>query len=350
MAPIHTSITVPRLQPLADLDEAVTWAMVESSPDGMLLADEHGVLVLVNTQIEALFGYDRGELLGLPVEKLIPERHRMAHTAYRTRYAMAPRPRAMGGELALKGRRQDGSEFPVEVSLSPITTEQGLRVVATVRDITDRLAIDDVVRRNQSRLRLLHDRERLARDMHDTVIQRIFAAGMGLQAVVGSIGDPHVALRVSDTVDELDRTIADLRVAIFRLTSVTTATVTEQIHEIIDHATEHLACTPTIDIDGDADSIQPELTEQLLPALTEALSNVARHARAATIAISVQVQHETISLTVADDGVGMAPGGRRGHGLDNLYSRAREVGGTITIDSRLGHGTTIVWVTPRRRV
>ncbi len=349
MAPIHTSLITSRLQPLADLDEAVTWAMVESSPDGMLLADEHGVLVLVNTQIEALFGYDRGELLGLPVEKLIPERHRGAHTAHRNRYAVAPRPRAMGSELALKGRRRDGSEFPVEVSLSPITTEQGLRVVATVRDITDRLAIDDVVRRNESRLRVLHDRERLARDMHDTVIQRLFAAGMGLQAVVGSIGDPHVAQRVSDTVDELDRTIADLRVAIFKLTKATTATVTDQIDEIIDHAAEHLGCTPTVDIDGDADSIQPELTEQLIPALTEALSNVARHARATVVAISLRIDHETIALTVADDGVGMAPDGRRGHGLDNLYSRAREVGGTVTIDSRPDCGTTLTWVTPRQR-
>ncbi len=347
MASIHTSITVPRLQPLADLDEAVTWAMVESSPDGMLLADEHGVLVLVNTQIETLFGYDRGELLGLPIERLIPERHRGAHTLHRTRYAFAPRPRAMGSELPLKGRRQDGTEFPVEVSLSPITTEQGLRVVATVRDITDRLAVDDVLRRNESRLRILHDRERLARDMHDTVIQRLFAAGMGLQAVVGSIADPHVAQRVSDTVDELDRTIADLRVAIFKLTNVTTATVAQQIEAIIDHAADHLGCTPTVDIDGDADSIHPELTEQLIPALTEALSNVARHARATTVDISLRVDQQVIALTVSDNGVGIAPDGRRGHGLDNLSSRAREVGGTITIDSRPGCGTTLTWVTPR---
>ncbi|MEP1123141.1 MAG: PAS domain S-box protein [Ilumatobacter sp.] len=289
MAPSHTSITDPRLQPLADLDEAVTWAMVESSPDGMLLADEHGVLLLVNTQIETLFGYDRGELLGLTVEKLITERHRSAHMAHRTRYADAPRPRAMGSELALQGRRRDGTEFAVEVSLSPITTDRGLRVVATVRDITERLAVDDALQRNESRLRILHDRERLARDMHDTVIQRLFGAGMGLQAVVGSITDPHVAQRVSDTVDELDRTISDLRVAIFELTKVTTATVTEQIQEIVDHSADHLACTPSIDTDGDVDSIRPEHTEQLLPVLTEALSNVARHARATVVVISLRV-------------------------------------------------------------
>jgi len=463
----------PQLQPLADLDEAVTWAMVESSPDGMLLANEHGVLMLVNEQIETLFGYDRGELLGLAVETLLPERHRNTHTAHRTRYRAAARPRAMGGDLALMGRRRNGTEFPVEVSLSPITTTHGLRVVATVRDITERVAVlshghavlemidathDGVfmfdaetltftyvnhgaevqlgytgeelltmsplhitpdfdeagfrvllepllsgeleshtfttvhrrrdgldvpveitldypptvdprhrrvvvalvrditarlateagLRRDESRLRVLQDRERLARDMHDIVIQRLFAAGMGLQAVVGSITDAHVERRVSDTVDELDRTIADLRVAIFELTNVSASTVAEQIDEVIEHAAVHLALAPTIVIVGDVDSIPAELCEHLVPALTEALSNVARHAHAATVAIALRIDSETISLTVTDDGVGIGSTGARGNGLDNLAARAHQVGGTISIDSHANQGTTLAWTTPRR--
>jgi len=336
----------PQLQPLADLDEAVTWAMVESSPDGMLLANEHGVLMLVNEQIETLFGYDRGELLGLAVETLLPERHRNTHTAHRTMYRAAARPRAMGGDLALMGRRRNGTEFPVEVSLSPITTTQGLRVVATVRDITTRLATEAGLRRNESRLRVLQDRERLARDMHDIVIQRLFAAGMGLQAVIGSITDAQVEQRVSDTVDELDRTIADLRVAIFELTNVSTSTVAEQLGEVIEHAAVHLAFAPTIVIDGDVDSIPAELCEHLVPALTEALSNVARHAHAATVTIALRIDSETISLTVTDDGVGIGSTGARGNGLDNLAARAHQVGGTISIDSLPDTGTTLTWTTP----
>jgi len=336
----------PQLQPLADLDEAVTWAMVESSPDGMLLANEHGVLMLVNEQIETSFGYDRGELLGLAVETLLPERHRNTHTAHRTRYRAAARPRAMGGDLALMGRRRNGTEFPVEVSLSRITTTQGLRVVATVRDITTRLATEAGLRRNESRLRVLQDRERLARDMHDIVIQRLFAAGMGLQAVIGSITDAQVEQRVSDTVDELDRTIADLRVAIFELTNVSASTVAEQLGEVIEHAAVHLAFAPTIVIDGDVDSIPAELCEHLVPALTEALSNVARHAHAATVTIALRIDSETISLTVTDDGVGIGSTGARGNGLDNLAARAHQVGGTISIDSLPDTGTTLTWTTP----
>jgi len=473
MAPIDTSNGVPQLQPLADLDEAVMWAMVESSPDGMLLTDEHGVVLLVNSQIETLFGYDRGELLGLPVEKLLPERHRQVHTAHRTRYGAAPRPRAMGSDLALMGRHQDGTEFPVEVSLSPITTSHGLRVVATVRDntdrlavlarghavlemigathdgvfmfdpemlgftyvnrgaeaqlgytgeellamsplhikpdyseaqfrvliepllsgeldsltfttvhrrkdgrdvpveitldypppvdprqhrvvvslvrdITDRLAIEDGLRRNESRLRVLQDRERLARDMHDTVIQRLFAAGMGLQSVVGSISDAHIEQRVSDTVDEIDRAIKDLRVAIFQLTHVSAATVAEQLNEVVEHAAIHLAFAPTMTIDGDVDSISADLCEHLVPVLTEALSNVARHAHAATVDVALRTDHQTLSLTITDNGIGMTADDPHGRGLDNLTARAHDIGGTITLDSHPDRGTTLTWIAPRQ--
>jgi len=184
--------------------------------------------------------------------------------------------------------------------------------------------------------------------MHDIVIQRLFAAGMGLQAVVGSITDAHVEQRVSDTVDELDRTIADLRVAIFDLTNVSASTVAEQIEEVIEHAAVHLAFAPIIVIDGDVDSIPAELCEHLVPALTEALSNVARHAHAATVTIALRVDSETISLTVTDDGVGIGPTGARGNGLDNLAARAHQVGGTISIDSLPDTGTTLTWTTPRQ--
>lgn len=135
-------VSLGSLRPLTDLDEVESWAMVESSPDGMILADEHGTMLLVNAQIEELFGYDRGDLLGKTVEELLPDRHRQVHAAHRTRYRVQPTARAMGSGLDLLGRRQDGTEFPVEVSLSPIDTAAGVRVVATVRDVSDRLATE----------------------------------------------------------------------------------------------------------------------------------------------------------------------------------------------------------------
>ncbi len=142
LPPTKSVAQIEGLRPLTDLDEVEAWAMVESSPDGMILADEHGTMLLVNAQIEELFGYDRGDLLGKTVEELLPDQKRQAHTAHRTRYRAQPRARAMGTGLDLRARRKDGTEFPVEVSLSPIDTAHGVRVVATIRDVSDRFAAE----------------------------------------------------------------------------------------------------------------------------------------------------------------------------------------------------------------
>lgn len=456
------------LEPLSDLGLSEAWAMVESSPDGMVLADEQGVIALVNSQVETMFGFDRGELLGRRVEELLPERHRQVHTAHRTRYRVQPRVRAMGSELDLYGRRRDGSEFPVEVSLSPLTTPQGLRVIATVRDvsdkvaaqahshavlhqidaahdgvlmfdpdtldflyvnrgaqaqlgyssdelltmspihikpeftetsfrailaplldgvaeshvfttihrrkdgadlpveirleyppaarpgeprmfvalvrdITDRLEAEDARRNSEAAVRLLEDRERLARDLHDLVIQRLFAAGMGLQAVQTQVNDEVAAQRVADTVVQLDETIADLRNAIFELTAPSTKSRYEEITEIIDQSASRMGATPSFSVDGDPELIPSAVVEQLLSTLVEALSNVARHAQAASVDVALVVGADALSLTVHDDGKGLDPKSLRGTGLGNIESRAQQLGGTSTLTSDRGDGTTLTW-------
>ena len=113
-------------------------SLLEAAPDAMVIVDEGGTIRIVNSQTERLFGWDRAELLGKPVEVLIPDRFRDSHAAHRQAYAHAPRTRNMGTGLELYGRRKDGSEFPVEVSLSPLVTPTGRLVTAAVRDITDR--------------------------------------------------------------------------------------------------------------------------------------------------------------------------------------------------------------------
>ena len=201
---------------------------------------------------------------------------------------------------------------------------------------------------DRSRLALLEDRDRIARDMHDHVIQRLFATGLSLQAAARLAQNPIVCTRLDEAVDELDAAIKDIRRTIFELHRETpTRELREEIVDLVRASTETLGFAPDLSIDGRLGGFATDLEADLVAVVREGLSNVARHARASSVSVRV-TSDAAIQVEVADDGVGVTPTAVES-GLDNLRKRAQARGGSLTVRQRTPHGTALVWEAPLDR-
>jgi signal transduction histidine kinase len=205
-------------------------------------------------------------------------------------------------------------------------------------------------RRDAERFAVFEDRDRIARDLHDLVIQRLFATGMQLEGAARLIGErpEDAAARVHRAVDDLDGTIRELRSTIYGLQAPQDgpASLRALLLQAVDAGTEQLGFAPSLRLDGLLDTLVPaHVAEHLLAVLREALSNAARHAQASAVSVLVAVRDGQLLLEVTDDGVGLPTGGRRS-GLANLESRATDLGGDLVTQSGEGHGTRLAWRVP----
>jgi signal transduction histidine kinase len=211
------------------------------------------------------------------------------------------------------------------------------------------VALELAERRAESEhLRVLEDRDRIARDLHDMAIQRLFATGMSLQGIARFIDNEEIAGRIGRAIDDIDETIKVIRSTIFALEAKATsdrASLRTRLLAEVETAAATLGFTPTLTFDGLIDAHVPDqIGEHAVAVLREALSNAAKHAGAGRVSVSA-IAGDEFTLIVADDGVGIASGGRRS-GLHNLERRATALGGSLRIEAATGGGTRLVWQVP----
>jgi signal transduction histidine kinase len=197
-------------------------------------------------------------------------------------------------------------------------------------------------------LSVLDDRDRIARDLHDRVIQRVFAVGMSLQGAVRLSERDRIVERVNKAVDDLDTTVTEIRTAIFELGNKTMAGgLRHNVLELIDEMASSLGARPKVTFNGPVDSaISPRIADSLLAVLREALTNAGKHAKATSYAVAISVAHD-VTLEVQDDGIGIELSGAYGAGLGllNLQSRAERLGGSFEILAS-ENGARLLWRVP----
>ena len=240
------------------------------------------------------------------------------------------------------GRHRGGMPFPEATAdvVGSFAAQAGIALELAAR------------RRDAERLSLYEDRDRIARDLHDLVIQRLYATGMSLEGTVPMINRPEAATRVKRAVDAMDETIKDIRLTIFALQSrgqENEPNLREAIVSVVEEMTPSTGFTPSLRLGSKLNGkVRPEVADDMLTALREALSNAARHSQASRVDVSVDVDADGfLAVRVTDNGVGIPPEGRRS-GLRNLRLRAEKLGGELRLGpaDADGTGTELVWRVP----
>lgn len=329
------------------LSERLAIAVFNSSPDGLVLSNDHGVITFVNDQLCSMSGYDVQELVGRQIELLVPTDTRATHPQLRDSFAAAKVARPMGPSGDVRLRRRDGSELSVSIALSVIQDEVGLSVVASIRDISERVEQERRLQFSSEALALASERERIARDLHDTALQHLYALGLEMQALEMLV-DSSLSTRLSSAVDQIDHAIREIRTTVFTLGSAQRhGSFGQEIQALLRQATRVLGFSPRLVIDGAAELLIPlHVRIELFAALREALGNVARHAHASEALVEIRVDQH-LTATVDDNGRGIAPDAvGKGNGLGNLAARAAGLAGTFDIRAKPSGGTRLTWRVP----
>jgi two-component system, NarL family, sensor histidine kinase DevS len=338
--------------------------LLEFAPDGMVGVDRSGKIMVVNHQAELMFGYPRCELIGQPVERLVPERFRGDHRRHRLGYTKDPHTRPMGASLSLFGLRKDGTEFPAEISLSSIRTEAGSLTMTAIRDITDRLHAEATAEAELHRRAIIAamlsaeeaERSRIATALHDDTVQVMTASMLMLDRVAQGMA-PYGDADLQALIERARRVVAEATERTRRLTFELRPAVLHEcgiaraLTAMVEQAGREIGAETSVS--ATSERFHWSLEELVYRIMQEAVANIRKHSGARHITVSVDHIADRLAGLVADDGRGfdvaraIDPSSQILHmGMQTMIERVRIAGGSINVDSHRGHGTRISFQVP----
>lgn len=284
--------------------------LLESAPDGIVVVDGSGHIVIVNGQAERMFGYARQELLGQSIEILVPERYRAAHAPHRGEYAEAPRTRPMGAGRLLTGRKRDGTEFPVEISLSPLDTANGVLVTSIVRDVTERRRAEEQITAS------LREKELLLKEIHHRVKNNLQVTSSLLKLQAQLIRDPHAREMFAESHNRI-RSMALVHEKLYQARDLSRVDFGDYARSLAalllrSFGVDRERIRLTVIADEVYLAIDTAVPCGLV--LNELLSNAFKHAfpdgRRGEVTVTVARKGGRVVVGVRDDGVGLGPDAR----------------------------------------
>ncbi|MDP9190090.1 MAG: PAS domain S-box protein [Acidobacteriota bacterium] len=339
--------------PLAQLDPKFQ-TFLEAAPDAIVVVDGSGIIVAVNALAGTMFGYESDQLLGQPIEVLVPERFRPRHVEDRQTYSSSPRTRPMGAGRTLTGRTRDGSEFPLEISLSPMHLEDRTLTMSSVRDVTERRRAQELMQAS------LREKEALLREIHHRVKNNLQITSSLLRLQEGAIGDPQAREVFAGTQHRI-RSMALVHEKLYPSTNLSQIDFADYIRTLGDLLMKSFAPDPapmTLRVGGAMVLLGIDVAVPCGLIINELLSNALKHAfpdeRRGTIAVELEDCGDGIcQVLVRDDGIGLPPNLDPATvttlGLQLVAGLVQQIDGTLTVVSGDG-GTAFTIRFPMRTV